>query len=106
MNKIYLTQKEFDALLTYNCTWPTGPREGFEFKRNIITIKENNKTFYCNRHNLPQNANIIGDDWFYYKYSKDLKNPGQLIAAPQEIVIVKGDLQIDKTIARFMERGE
>lgn len=101
--KIYLTKDEFKNLPEYSMSWPTGPREGFEFKRHVWSFKINGKILHWYR--LPEEAELIDDDWFYYKYKVDPKDPSQLIARPMEIVIA-GSREIDKNIARFMERGK
>jgi len=102
MDKIYLTQKEFDDLPEYSMTFPTGPSEGREIKRHVFffTITGKKLQWYM----VPEGATGISDKWYYYKYVKDPEKPGYLMARPQEIIIA-GKLDIDKKISRFMERG-
>ncbi len=100
MEDIYLTQKEFDDLLEYSISQPTGVTLGKEWKRRNYVFKAKGGVF--NAGMLPPGVELIEMRWFHCKYVKS-KKEGYLDTEMKFIKVV-GELEIDKTIERFNER--
>lgn len=84
LDTIYLTQKEFDDLLDYSCSLPTGVIVGKKWKRRV-----------------PYRGEPY--EWFLGEYRKS-EREGFVDTVFSHIVIV-GELEIDKLIKKFEERG-
>lgn len=95
-----VTQKEFDTLLEYSTSIPTGVTIGKTWKRHNYVFKVNGKTF--NGGWLPGNAKLVEERWFHCEYVPSVeKGHAEVKLRPLEIV---GDLEIDKMIHAFMQR--
>ena len=101
MNKTYLTTKEFDDLLEYSCSIPTGTTLGKRWKRHVFCFEFEGRKLYgwC----LPPGATIISDEWQQGEYVRS-KKPGFVDIRWTEIVVA-GAMEIDKAIMRFEDRG-
>ncbi len=85
MNKVYLTQKEFDEMLEYSCSVPTGVFIGKVWKRNT--------SFRTGRK----------PNWVQGGYIQDPNDNNMALTVWKDIIVV-GPLEIDKAIAKFGER--
>ncbi|KKK78695.1 hypothetical protein LCGC14_2840980 [marine sediment metagenome] len=101
MEKTYLTTKEFEDLLEYSCSIPTGTTLGKKWKRHIYCFRLEGRTLYGWAH--PPGATIISDEWHQGEYVKSEK-PGFVDIRWTEI-IVAGPMEIDKAIIKFEDRG-
>ena len=101
METIYLTQKEFDDLLEYSISQPTGVILGKVWKsRNYIFKSPKGKIY--NAGWLPPDAELIEERWYHCRYVKSAKE-GYMDTEMRQIVIA-GELEIDKTIKKFEDR--
>ena len=97
----YLTQTEFDELLEYSISIPTGTTIGKRWKRHIYTFKVKGKEF--NAGYIPHDGTFVSDEWWLGEYIED-PIPNQVGIRWREIKIA-GELDVDKQIARFLARG-
>jgi hypothetical protein len=86
MNEVLLTQHEFDNLLNYSCTLPTGQTVGKRWKRRIPY----------------EQVKGVTPEWFMGEYVED-PDPEYIRITWHKIIIV-GDKPIDKDIHKFMSR--
>ncbi len=65
METINLTQKEFDDLLEYSLTLPTGQRIGKRWKRdqNVHCTKGNEPVWIMGEYTEHEDPNLIGIKW-------------------------------------------
>ena len=101
MEKTYLTTKEFDDLLEYSCSIPTGTALGKKWKRHVFCFEDQGKKFYG--WHLPEGTSFISDEWNQGEYVKS-KKPGLVDIRWTEIAVA-GAMEIDKAIMRFEDRG-
>lgn len=101
METTYLTQKEFDGLLEYSTSIPTGTTIGKKWKRHRYYFK-NAKGKRFNAGYLPTDAILISEEWSMGEYitHDDLK----LIGIKWTNIIIAGEYECDKLIKRFQER--
>ena len=103
METIYLTQKEFDDLLEYSISQPTGVTIGKVWKRRNYVFKSPKGNIY-NAGWLPTNAELIEDRWFHCKYIKSKKEG--YMDTEMKLIVIAGVLEIDKTIKKFEGRNK
>lgn len=87
MDEIFLTQQEFDDLLNYSCSYPTGTTIGKRWKS-------------CEHYRRQKDPNVT---WFMGEYVEHPK-PKTVGIVWRKIIIV-GERQIDKDIEKFMRRS-
>lgn len=98
MENILLTNKEFDDLLEYSTSVPTGTKIGKKWKRHIFVF-ENKHGIKFNAGYLPSDVKYVEDYWLMGEYVKsNLKDHVDIVW--KKIVIV-GNLEIDKKIYQF-----
>ena len=102
METIYLTQKEFDDLLEYSISQPTGVTIGKVWKRRNYVFKAKGGTF--NAGHLPPGVELIEDRWFHCKYVKSKKEG--YMDTEMKLIVIAGALEIDKTIKKFEGRNK
>ena len=106
--KIYLTQKEFDDLPEFSISVPTGNRPGRTWKRHNYVFKNKHGAVF-NAGMLPELKNgleLVEDRWFHGEYIwSPPPHEGMIETRWHLIVVVEGNLEIDKDIQRFMERA-
>lgn len=101
MESIFLTQKEFDELLEYSTSVPTGTAVGKIWKRGVYVFKQNGKVY--NAGYLPHGCELIEKKWFHCQYVKSEKLEHVDIKLKE--IVVAGPMEIDKAIQRFNERS-
>ncbi len=102
MNTEYLTQKEFDDLLEYSTSIPTGTTLGKKWKRHIFSFKSNGKEY--NAGYIPANVELVSDAWWMGEYITD-PDPKR-VGIRWSTIVIAGALEIDKNIKRFEERQQ
>ncbi len=102
METIYLTEKEFDDLLEYSTSQPTGVILNKVWKRKNYIFKSPQGKIY-NAGWLPSGAELIEIRWYHCQYVKSAKE-GYMDTKMREIEVV-GKLEIDKTIQKFKDRS-
>ena len=88
MDKIYLTQKEFDALPEYSISIPTGTTPGKLWKRHIFTFLIDG-AIYSGGH-IPSGHKPIQDDWWLGEYQQPVN--GQIEIKWRLIVIKNNEI--------------
>jgi len=102
MDDTLLTQKEFDDLLEYSTSIPTGTTIGKRWKRRIIVFKTINDKIF-NAGYLPPNTTFIEEYYLIGEYIPSEKE-GQIGIQWKKSVVV-GNLEIDKQIYQFKNRN-
>ncbi|MBW8001732.1 MAG: hypothetical protein FVQ80_06880 [Planctomycetes bacterium] len=100
--KVYLTKEEFDDLLEYSMSVPTGTTIGKKWKRHVYSFEAHGQKFSA--YYVPKNCTLISDTWLLGTYAKS-KKPGYVDITWKDIEVV-GELEIDKVIRRFEDRGK
>jgi len=95
-----VTQKEFDDLLEYSTTYPTGTTIGKVWKRHNYIFKSKGQLY--NAGQLPNDVELIEERWLHCEYVPSIKEG--YIAVKLKILKIVGNLEIDKTIGKSMER--
>lgn len=95
-----VTQGEFDTLLEYSISNPTGTTIGKTWKRHNYVFKVGNGTF--NAGYLPSNVELVEERWFHCEYILSVKKG--YIAVETKFLEIVGALEIDKVIHTFMQR--
>ncbi len=69
MNEVCLTQKEFDDLLEYSMSLPTGTTIGKQWKRHNFIFK-NKHGIEFNTYYLPDGTTLVEERWLMGEYVK------------------------------------
>jgi hypothetical protein len=101
METTYLTQKEFDTLLEYSTSIPTGTTIGKRWKRHRYYFK-NTKGAKFNAGYLPGDVVLISDEWSMGEYITH--DDPKLVGIKWTNIIVAGEYECDKLIAAFKDR--
>ena len=101
MKDIYLTQKEFDDLLEYSTSQPTGVILGKVWKSKSYIFKSPKGKIY-NAGWLPPDVELMEVRWYHCQYVKSAKE-GYMDTKMRDLEVV-GELEIDKTIQKFKDR--
>ncbi len=108
MENTYLTKKEFDELLEYSISVPTGTTIAKKWKRGIYKFQCLDLCGTCgpvlSAGYIPEGAvNIQPKEWMMGEYVND-PDPKK-VGIRWTSIVISGELEIDKSISKFIERG-